>query len=354
MRNIHSDELEWLAAQQPQTIQDDRGARDRALLALSEYVSQDHTGRRRAPRRQSKVRRFALPAVAGIAAVAAVAGVGAVIVVDHKPINQPTRITLRTAIVPKVRHQGSGNSTLIRLAADVTASPTPSGNATLVARTNVGGGFTDYSLFTDDGQYYFSHTLSGLPAQVSAHNDQADGLFAREVAAAKLGASGDVQTAAQALADAPDPGHVISPVTTQPETAAMVAKLQETGQPAGKVGDLMGTLYDNWVWENSQDALVAGAGEPQVRAGVLRILATLPGVTVTDTTTAGVPSLTLSASTYELGTPGYIEQMTINAVNGEPMKFYGGPPSGAGGATLAYTVSRVDTANLADDLGSAG
>ncbi len=348
MTNIRSDELEWLAAQQPQTIQTDRGAHDRLLLALSEHVSQDRAGRRRAPRRRPRVRRFALPAIAGIATVAAV---GAVIAVDHTPTS--ARNTLRTAIVvPQVRHRVSGDSALIRLAADVTASPTPSGNATLVARTNVGGGFTDYSLFTDDGQYYFSHKLSGLPAQVSAHNDQADGLFAREVAAAKLGASGDVETAGQALADAGDPGHVTRPVTTQPETAAIVAKLKATGQPAGKVGELMGTGYDNAVWENSEDALVAGAGDPQVRAGVLRILATLPGVTVTDTTTDGIPSLTLSASTYELVTRGYIEQMTINAANGEPMRFYGGPPSGAGGASLTYGVSRVDTANLAVDLGS--
>ena len=59
--------------------------------------------------------------------------------------------------------------------------------------------------------------------------------------------------------------------TTNP--AITVAKAAATGQPQ------QGELFDNWVWEDSQDAIIAGSGDPEVREGVLRILATLPGVT---------------------------------------------------------------------------
>jgi hypothetical protein len=110
------------------------------------------------------------------------------------------------------------------------------------------------------------------------------------VTAAKLAATGDVQTAAQNMADAPDPSQVISPTekTSSADNAAITKKEAAIGEPLKGV-----SRYDNWVWEDSQDAIVAGAGEPDVRVGVLKILATLPGVTVTNGTSGGAPTLVL-------------------------------------------------------------
>jgi hypothetical protein len=104
-------------------------------------------------------------------------------------------------------------SPLVRLADYVSGSVTPSGDAALVTRTTSGGGknITVYDLYADDGQYFFSQTEGGLAGQVSAQHNLADGLFSREIAAAKLAVTGNVQIAAQDMADAPDPSHVISP-----------------------------------------------------------------------------------------------------------------------------------------------
>jgi len=61
---------------------------------------------------------------------------------------------------------------------------------------------------------------------------------------------------------------------------------------------------DNFIWMNSLDALTAAPENAQVRAGVLRIMATMPNVKVTPTTTAGQPTLTLADSWPELGDQG--------------------------------------------------
>jgi hypothetical protein len=243
---------------------------------------------------------------------------------------------------PKVSAPSNhGASPLVRLADYVSASVAPAGDAALVARTTTSDGksVTVYDLYADNGQYFFSQTESGLAEQVSSNDNLGGGLFAREVVAAKLAATGNVQTAAQDMADAADPSHVISPTQTA-NSAAIAAKEAATGQVQA------GTLFDNWVWEDSQDALIAGSGESQVRAGVLRILATLPDVTVTNGTSGGQPTLVLTAGTSELGY-GYTEQLTINATTGIPVSFAGGVPGQTAQASVTYQVSRVTISDIA-------
>jgi hypothetical protein len=243
---------------------------------------------------------------------------------------------------PKPPVAGRVASPLVRLADYVSSSPAPAGDAALVARTTTLSGdssVTVYDLYADNGQYFFSQTESGLPAQVSTGNNQGGGLFAREVAAAKLAATGNVQAAAQDMADAADPSKVISP-TQSVNSAAIAAKEAATGQVQ------TGSLYDNWVWEDSQDAIIAGSGNAQVRAGVLRILATLPGVTVASGTSAGQPTLVLTAGSQEMGS-GYTEQLTINATTGIPMSFQGGAPGQTPAASVTYQVTRVTLSDIA-------
>ena len=107
----------------------------------------------------------------------------------------------------------------------------------------------------------------------------------------------------------------------------------------------IGYLFDNWAWENSLDALIAGSGQPQVRAGVLRILATLPGVTVTSGTTGGQPTLVLTSGAAETGA-GYTEQLTINASTGVPVSFVGGSSVAQPAATVTYQVTRVTLSDV--------
>jgi hypothetical protein len=338
--NMSNQDLDWLAAQPPQRLETDPGARERALQALVQHTTCRPGGPGLSLRRVLRTRTLGLAATTGAAALAA----ALVLSVGGSGGGAAGAGRLGQRVRPPqaaLHHPGTVSSPLVRLADYVSGSGPPAGNATLVARTTTtgsGNSVTVYDLYADNGQYFFSQAESGLAGQVSGHHNIAGGLFAREIAAANLGATGDVQTAAQDMADAPDPSHVISP-TQSVNRAAIAAKQAATGSPQA------GDLFDNWVWENSQDALIAGSGRPQVRAGVLRILATLPGVNVTHGTSAAQPTLVLTAGTPELGA-GYSEQLTINADTGVPIQFIGGPPGGTPAATVDYAVSRVTLGNL--------
>ena len=120
-----------------------------------------------------------------------------------------------------------------------------------------------------------------------------------------------------------------------------------------------GIQIDNYVWENCEDSLVAGSGNPQVRAGVLRLVSALPGITVTHGTVDGQPTLTLTAGAAELGNvgidkanpkadtgPAYQEAITINADTGIPLEIASGPAGQVTG-TVTYVVTRVNLADIA-------
>ncbi|MFZ0667726.1 MAG: hypothetical protein WAM97_18415, partial [Acidimicrobiales bacterium] len=109
-------------------------------------------------------------------------------------------------------------------------------------------------------------------------------------------------------------------------------------------------LADNWLWENSLDALVAGAGNPTVRAGVIRVISSIPEVTATHTTANCEPARLITGAFPDTskcptcGDPvvgGVLEQMTIDSTTGIPVTFSGGaigqPPTGQ----TTYQVSRV-------------
>ena len=227
---------------------------------------------------------------------------------------------------------------LVQLAAVIAAEPQPKGNATLVQReTTLAGQATVkvWDLYTDDGRYFFSQTKSGLPAQVQENNNQGAGMFAREVAAAAYAVTGNLDTAALKMAWA---------ANTTPPPAWLKAQVNEMSTG--------GLQIDNYVWEDCEDALVVGSGNPQVRAGVLRLVSALPGVSVTNGTVDGQPTLTLAAGADELGGNGpaganYQEAITINAQTGIPLKMVGGPPGGPADTTVTWKVTRVNLADVA-------
>ena len=279
------------------------------------------------------------------AGVVAVATVTAVSVASSVP-STPTRPAQASGTRPATVHTSASSSAsagteqpLVQLAAVIAAEPQPKGNATLVEReTTLAGQATVkvWDLYTDDGRYFFSQTESGLPAQVQEDNNQGNGLFAREIAAATYAVTGNLDTAALKMAWA---------ANTSPPPAWLKAQVKNIS-----VGGLQ---IDNYVWEGSEDALTAGAGNPQVRAGVLRLVSMLPGVTVTHGTVDGQPTLTLTAGAAELGGAGgaggssYQEATTINAQTGIPLKFVGGPAGGPADTTVTWKLTRVNLADVA-------
>jgi hypothetical protein len=235
--------------------------------------------------------------------------------------------------------------TLVKLAAVLSVKSSPPGNATLIERETAYPGQASinvWDLYADNGEYFFSQTKAGLPAQVSENNNQGAGQFAREIAAATYAATGDLDTAALKMAWAPD---------TTPVPAWLSAQVKNIS--AG------GLQIDNYVWEDCEDALIAGSGNPQVRAGVLRLVSILPGITVANGTVDGQPALTITAGAGELGDVGtgdsklkgvggsaYQEAITINADTGIPLQFAGGTP-GTTDVTVNYVVTRVSLADIA-------
>lgn len=269
-----------------------------------------------------------------------VVGVGVTMVVAAVAVSAVATIhpgtTTREATGTAAASDG-GRQLVVRLANDIVADRTQqTGDATLELGKqsyDTGESIPRADLFADNGTYYFAHTRDALPAQVSGgHGQTADGLFTRELDAAVYASTGDLTVARQRMADAG-----LSPGSSRP------VKSESLTEPDKHTGV---TVVDNWIWENSQDALSVGAGNPQVRAGVLRLLSTLPEVTVTHTTTDGQPTLTLTAAAPALET-GYQEALTINAANGVPVVFHGGPADENPEITITYQVSRVTLADVA-------
>jgi hypothetical protein len=288
---------------------------------------------RRYLRRRTALTRAGLGA--GLAAVVAL-GVTVAVQPGAKPgATQPGSSGHPQALrQPRGSAPGGSQGTLTQLASYILSSGKPSGDATLVIRHQSYPNQPTISgadLYTDSGEYFYAPSVSGLPEQIASDHNRGDGVFAREIAAALYADHGDLATARQKMAEAPDPG----------KSPAAPSKVKK-GPAAGSTV----SPEDNWIWENSQDALIAGSGDPQVRAGVLRILSTLPEVTVTSTTTGGQPTLTLRAAAPAM--PGnYQETLVIGAKTGIPVTFTGGVPGQAPGVTVTYQVTRVTLADIA-------
>jgi hypothetical protein len=332
------------------------GAAFRDLVAEQPFTPDvsaiEHLARQ--ARRRDRIARGGIGA--GVVAVAAVAAVAAASAVPSAPAGTAQAGGAHPAARASGAHPANtGASTsstgstdaqppLVKLAAYLAAEPRPAGDATLVERETGAPGKASinvWDLYTDDGRYFFSQTEAGLPAQVKENNNQGDGQFGREVAAATYAATGDLDTAALKMA---------WPYAT-PVPAWLSAQVKNMSAD--------GTQIDNYIWENCEDALVAGSGNPQVRAGVLRLVSALPDITVTHGTVDGQPTLTLTAGAAELGYagidkanpkadtgPAYQEAITINADTGIPLAFAGGP-AGKAAVTVTYVVTRVNLADIA-------
>jgi hypothetical protein len=278
-------------------------------------------------------------------------------------------VTMIATSAPPSRPPAGGHSTssavtspLVRLAGYITTSARKQpGDATLVVRTSTyttgEPSGTSADLYTDSGAYYWAPTESGLPAQIAAHHNLGDGMFAREVSAAVFAAhNGNLATARERMANAPAaPGSGGSggsggsePVKMSPAAAALRAKLLGIKPVPGQslAAAVNEALFNNNVWGNSLDALVAGSGNPEVRAGVLRLLSTVPGITVTNAAAGGQSALVVEYMS-PLGRGPYREALTLNARTGIPIEYTAGAVGKTPDVTVSYKVSRVTVAAIA-------
>ena len=194
-----------------------------------------------------------------------------------------------------------------------------------------------YGLYADSGDLYSGDGKQSLMASVAQHANQADRVSSREVAAARYAATGDLATARVRMVNATPNDFFLSFAARkkiwEKGAAARQALMREKGMktplkmPTGQ--DLQGQI-NNSLWINGTDALNWAGGDPEIRAGVLRLLLTIPQVTVANSTTDGQSTLTITAGSTVFGS-GRAEVLTVNATTGMPVSSVFDYAWGAGG-----------------------
>jgi hypothetical protein len=189
-------------------------------------------------------------------------------------------------------------------------------------------------------------------AAVAHHANLADGTNAREIAAARYAATGDLATArVQMVNSMPNCfGLGLSPAAQKKIWAKCLAAegtiLREKGvktSPKQPTGKALQDLINNHLWTASTIALSWGAGNPEIREGVLRLLSTIPEVTVANSTTHGHPTLTITAGPPLFG-EGSDQVLTVNARTGIPISSV----ESGGGLPTAVETDQVSRVTLAD------
>src|SRR3984885_10464441 len=241
------------------------------------------------------------------------------------------------------------------LAALIKARSGPlAGNASLVIEKQVIGGRlmqVGYGLYTDSGDLYSGDDKQTLVAAVAHHSNLADFTNAREIAAARYAAAGDLATARVRMVNALPNDFFLSFAARkkiwEKGAAARQALMREKGiktplkMPTGKA---LQEEINNSLWTNSTDALNWAGGDPEIRAGVLRLLSAIPEVTVAKSTTYGQATLTITAGPAVFGGAGS-EVLTVNATTGLPVSSVSTTP-GVSAGVETYQVSRVTLASI--------
>ncbi|WP_141956141.1 hypothetical protein [Actinoallomurus bryophytorum] len=279
----------------------------------------------------------------GAAALVAAAAAAALVVTSASAPGKPPVKTAAPA---------AANPILAKLAANITPlRAKASGDATLEIRnqspTSSSLGSNGIGLYTDDGTYYWGNDKKALRRAI-AQKSGGDDIFKRDIAVALYAVKGDIDTARARMAVSN-----LAPGTNPADgERAKTEKLKALAKARGKkyvppkplTPEQQKQITDNHIWTNAVDALIAAPENPQVRAGVLRIMATMPKVKVTKTTTAGQPTLKLVDSWSATGK--ITETLVINAGTGQPVASTSSG-SDMSPATDYYHNSRVRLADVA-------
>ena len=306
---IDQDDLVWLADRQPEPPAPDAVTTDRLRM---EFAA------KRAPRRRT--RRLAI--LAGAAAIAA----GVLIVAGQSLPEQAPTAPERPAVVA---------SPLVRLADHVAATRPLPGNATLVERHHRfpdAAGFSGYDLYTDAGPYFYGATIDELHTAMSdPANDQGGIADLVEAAAASANLT-PAQARAKLFAARPIPHG-------QPPAKADLAQRAEKHDGAKDLRPAsLRSIRDNYLWIGAMDAITAGAGRADVRAGAMNALSTIQAVHVTEATLGGRRVLAVTNTDFP---DGYRETLYLDASTGVLVHFRGGTADQAE-VDVAYRIKRVD------------
>lgn len=257
--------------------------------------------------------------------------------------------TATAATAPEVP---AGNIKLVSLATEIQAgAQSLSGDASLIIeKVDVRRGKlpnrTRYHLYADSGAYYYSEAKRELPRVVARGEDLGNAAHARAVAAARYAATGDLTEARERMINsAYDNGQAPSAAEQEKAREDILRQKGITNPPPLTDADRE-RIANNHLWVFSVDTLAAGGGHPEVRAGVLRLLSTIPGVTVTDSTTNGQPTLTITAGPEVIGSSDGEQVLTINARNGVPISSATNDRELKTSFVQTFQVSRVKVADI--------
>ncbi|MCE7010186.1 hypothetical protein LWC34_46395 [Kibdelosporangium philippinense] len=334
-------------------------AYERARATLGTAMAQTQTLQRPdaavLSRKWFSLARLGIKGRIGIGVAGAVAAGAAVVMVASTsvPTPAPTEATAQEAVV---------EAPLMKLATSIKASGGQlPGDASLVIRSTTapdGKPYVVYSLYTDKGAVFFAESKKDLPGAVSRGADLADPSDARTLAAARAAASGDLDKARVQMVNATKNvwGLDLSPAeqqkiwdAAQAETMKLlkekgVANPQPKPRPTGKA---LEEAISNNVRTNATNALFLGAANPEVRAGVLRLISSISDVKVDKSTVKDRPTLVITAGPSVFG--GHSEGiLTIDAETGLPLRSDTKPaPKSDGPAAVAtYDSKRVTVADV--------
>ncbi len=252
----------------------------------------------------------------------------------------------------------------MKLASEVKAAAPLPGDSSLVIGTKTapdGSPYVFYTVYTDRGQVFKGDSVKTLAATVAKNDDDAQPYDAKVMAAARQAANGDVEKARIAMVTASGNalGLGLSPAEADKAWADAQAKVAETFRKAGKpvpapkprpTGAELESLIDNHLWSSTTYALFVGAANADVRAGVLKLLATIKAVTVGETDIDGQRALTITTSPDILGGDAS-DVLSVNADNGLPIRDEVFPaknsPQPSKYAVVNYKSSRVNLADVA-------
>ncbi|MCG5465474.1 hypothetical protein MED01_003756 [Micromonospora sp. MED01] len=245
---------------------------------------------------------------------------------------------------------------LMTLAGSIKTVTPSTGDAWLVKATQVHGTKTMqvvYTLYTDGHAIYTGNSVKDIKRAIARHQDQmTDGGYAPLLKAAVAAAdSSPADGRIQMLKAANDPLVGLDPAAQkavwdkqQADVQVIIKQKGGNAEPKPYSPQAVQRHFDNALWTYSTQALSAGDGNTQVRAGVLRLLSTISAVSVKNSTTHGKATLTITAGPEVFGGEGS-EVLTIDATTGMLVKDVSTVP-GLPQASTTYESSRVTKADL--------
>ena len=314
MNGYDDHDLAWLVAERPETPPPTPGETGRARRALVAHARPRKRRRRERP----------------LALAAAVAAAAAIVAALPLEGGDGGPLTSKPAVA----------APLIKLSARLQAAPAPPGDATLVHRLHQfpdGRSFTGNDLYMDNGRYVYGMTFAELQdayRQNATVDDSETSRRELEVARAALTLPPAEARRRMIALFAP------SARDSAPQSADQIKRRMAEKHVTGPIPTPapQKSIDDNRVWIGSMDALIAGVGRADVRAGVMKLLATVPTVSAEDTGDA----IRVRDTNFS---DGYTETMYLDPKSGVMMRMVGGVPGQRPDVVVTYTIKRVTAAD---------